>query len=95
MRGHGSVPAEDSSSASGVTASGASRRLRPRQRADDASLTKPCEATEPAGRSSSEGSGLRDAPLTPAEKQKAYRKRLKADPVRYKEYLKRERARKR
>ena len=114
MRGHGSVPAGDSSSASGVTASGASHRLRPRQRADDASLTSD-EATEPAGRSSSEGrrgksqtrnaasqgsptpgvAGVASGPLTPAEKQRAYRERLKADPERYKEYLAKERARKR
>lgn len=33
-------------------------------------------------------------PLTPAEKQKAYRQRIKADPVRYETYLEKERMRK-
>ena len=32
--------------------------------------------------------------LTPAEKQKAYRERLKADPVKWNEYLERDRERK-
>jgi hypothetical protein len=34
-------------------------------------------------------------PLTPAEKQKAYRERLKSDPDKYEKYLENERMRKR
>ena len=114
MRGHRSAPAEDSFSASGVTASGASRRLRPRQRADDASLTKPVvespeRETEAACRprrvTEGKDGGVR-GPLTPAitiddvrrkarERKRRWLERLKADPERYAEYLKRERARKR
>ncbi len=51
------------------------------------------ERNKPSG--AKDGIATRPAPLTPAEKQRAYRKRLRADPGRYSEYLKRDRERKR
>ena len=51
-------------------------------------VTQRTEGAASAGPKQSEASGmLQGPPLTPAEKQKAYRERLKDDPGAYEEYL--------